>query len=385
MKKMLLFCLISILCFFKVTDVNAAYLQIGVDIPKNYVNVCEYTNEYKSGKSHDISILFDINTNQFVAYYMNVGTPPRPYSALFINDSPVEVVENSLNNSSTICPNYAYIDFYDGFNPDRDVCFDNDGKYCVGKDRGLLEFTQYGGTSQKTYDINDEVSSVLNGFDYEYEVPELEELDNFQAETLADDVKEAIDNYLINNLTLRNRSTTIKMTTVYSFIRNTEVYKNRLQSELEKANTKIDNYLNALSSAATTDEEKAQINRVKAKVNASFDSYISHISINTDIPLADSDSCEGYLGSVDDPNAPAYYLDKAFDIIKYLAIILLFVLSIVEYFKALTSGDQDAMKKATQKTIKRVIMAVIIFIAPILIEFILSVLGIVGYGTCGIG
>ena len=159
----------------------------------------------------------------------------------------------------------------------------------------------------------------------------------------------------------------------------------KYEDEIEELNTKIDNYLNALSSAATTDDEKAQINRVKAKVNASFDSYISHISINTDIPLADSDSCEGYLGSVDDPNAPAYYLDKAFDIIKYLAIILLFVLSIVEYFKALTSGDQDAMKKATQKTIKRVIMAVIIFIAPILIEFILSVLGIVGYGTCGIG
>ena len=385
MKKIWLFCIIGFMYFLNIIDVNAAYLQIGVDIPKNYVNVCEYTNEYKTGKNHDISILFDININQFVAYYMNIGTPSRPYSALFINDSPVEAVEISLNNSSTVCPEYAYIDFYDGFNPDRDVCFDNDGKYCVGKNRGLFEFTQYGGTSTKTYDINDEVSNVLNGFDYEYTVPELEDLNNFQAETLADDVKEAIDDYLMDNLTLKNRSTTIEMTTVYSFIRNTESYRNRLQSELERANTKIDNYLNALLSAATTDAEKAQINRVKANINASFDLYISHISINTDIPLADSDSCDGYLGSVDDPNAPAYYLDKAFDIIKYIAIILLFVLSIVEYFKALTSGDQDAMKKATQKTIKRIIIAVLIFVAPILIEFILSVLGIVGYGTCGIG
>lgn len=97
-------------------------------------------------------------------------------------------------------------------------------------------------------------------------------------------------------------------------------------------------------------------------------------------------SCDTLLGSIHNPKDPAYYLDFAFKIIKYLAIVLLFVYTIVEYSKAITSSNQDAIKKATQATIKRLIIAIIIFFLPILINFILSILGIVSTNaTCGIG
>ena len=72
----------------------------------------------------------------------------------------------------------------------------------------------------------------------------------------------------------------------------------------------------------------------------------------------------------------------AFNIIKYAAIILLFVFTITDFIKAIASSDDKAIKKALQNAIKRIIIAIIIFFLPILIEFVLSLLGI--YGDCGI-
>ena len=100
----------------------------------------------------------------------------------------------------------------------------------------------------------------------------------------------------------------------------------------------------------------------------------------------DANSCNSILGYIDDTNAPAYYLDFAFNIIKYAAIVILLVFTIIEYAKAVASSKDDAIKKATQNTIKRVIIAVIIFFLPYLIIFILNLLGIVSTNpTCGIG
>ncbi len=99
----------------------------------------------------------------------------------------------------------------------------------------------------------------------------------------------------------------------------------------------------------------------------------------------DVDECETLLGLATDPNAPAYWLNMAFQIIKYVAIVLLFVLTIVEFAKAIPSGKDDAIKKAAQNTIKRLIIAVLIFFLPELINFILELLGIVSDpSTCGI-
>ncbi len=93
--------------------------------------------------------------------------------------------------------------------------------------------------------------------------------------------------------------------------------------------------------------------------------------------------CNSYLGNPTVKGEPAYYLQFAFDLIKYAAIIMLFVFTIVDFIKA-TAGNQDEIKKATQKAIKRLIIAIIIFFLPILIKFLLTVLGAYSPSTCGI-
>lgn len=110
--------------------------------------------------------------------------------------------------------------------------------------------------------------------------------------------------------------------------------------------------------------------------------FKANININFDT----SKGCESYLGNPKDNinKPPAYYLQFTFDLIKYIAIVLLLVLTIVEYGKAVASSNQDAIKKATINTVKRLIIAAVIFMLPMLVEFLFKVLGIYSSTTCGI-
>ena len=88
-----------------------------------------------------------------------------------------------------------------------------------------------------------------------------------------------------------------------------------------------------------------------------------------------NETCEGFLGKKDDTTAPAYYLHLALLAIRYIAIILALVLSVMDFFKAIFSQDKDQLKKAALSAAKRAIYAVLIFFIPIVLEFILGLLG----------
>ena len=99
---------------------------------------------------------------------------------------------------------------------------------------------------------------------------------------------------------------------------------------------------------------------------------------NPEIDIGDfggNETCEGFLGSKTDKTAPAYYLHFVLVLIRYLAIVLALVLSIIDFFKAIFSQDKDMLKKAAMTAVKRVVFAVIIFFVPIILEFILGLLG----------
>ena len=71
---------------------------------------------------------------------------------------------------------------------------------------------------------------------------------------------------------------------------------------------------------------------------------------------------------------------------KYAAIVLLFVFTVVELAKSVADGKDETRKKATQNIIKRLIIAVVIFFLPLLINFILSLLGVVNMSeACAVG
>ena len=64
--------------------------------------------------------------------------------------------------------------------------------------------------------------------------------------------------------------------------------------------------------------------------------------------------------------------------IKYIALVLVIVLGTIDFIKAAGSGEPDAMKKAGQTFIKRVIAVIILFLLPMIVELILHLINLYG-------
>lgn len=95
--------------------------------------------------------------------------------------------------------------------------------------------------------------------------------------------------------------------------------------------------------------------------------------------------CDSLLGTRTDTSTPAYYVHTGFVWIKYIAIIILIVLSMKDFGFAIISKDEEAIKKATSSTIKRFIYCIIIFVLPVLIELIMGWANIVSDpSVCGL-
>lgn len=94
------------------------------------------------------------------------------------------------------------------------------------------------------------------------------------------------------------------------------------------------------------------------------------------------ETCQGFLGDPTNPNATAYWVQQVLNILRYVAIIVLIILSSIDFIKAIASGDADALKKATTTFGKRLIYCVLIFLTPTIVNFLLGFLGV--YSTCGL-
>lgn len=112
----------------------------------------------------------------------------------------------------------------------------------------------------------------------------------------------------------------------------------------------------------------------------SFKLNVSANIIDNIVPIK-VENCDTLLGDPTIPNHPAYWIQKGLDLIKYAAIVSLFLLSIIDFLKAIISNDKDAVKKAGVKSLKRFVYCTIIFFLPILINFVLEIFELTG--TCG--
>lgn len=69
--------------------------------------------------------------------------------------------------------------------------------------------------------------------------------------------------------------------------------------------------------------------------------------------------------------------------VKYIIPIVVIMLGILDFIKAIVADKEDEMKKAQQRFIKRLIAAALIFIIPVILEFVLNKMGFNAMG-CGI-
>lgn len=101
----------------------------------------------------------------------------------------------------------------------------------------------------------------------------------------------------------------------------------------------------------------------------------NNIGLVTSADIAEQ-SCTSLLGDPADKKtpSPAFLLTYAFKVIRYVAIVILVVMSMLDFIESTSSQDKDSVNKAISKTITRIILCVIIFLLPSLLEFILTLL-----------
>lgn len=113
--------------------------------------------------------------------------------------------------------------------------------------------------------------------------------------------------------------------------------------------------------------------------NNSNDNNGSNINFGNPVEV----SCDGIIGK-----ELLEFFNKIFRWIQILAPIYVIIIGAVEFAGAVLQDDKDAMKKATSKFIKRLLIAVALFFIPLILGWLLGVFNDItgaASSTCGIG
>lgn len=102
---------------------------------------------------------------------------------------------------------------------------------------------------------------------------------------------------------------------------------------------------------------------------------------NKDLSCTGGDSI---LGDPNDENSVAWLLDKILTYVTIVGMVLVVVLSSIDFLKVIAKGDDEAMAKATKKLALRLLFAALLFFVPTLTNALLDIFGLTSESTCGI-
>ena len=97
---------------------------------------------------------------------------------------------------------------------------------------------------------------------------------------------------------------------------------------------------------------------------------------------SDDGECEALFGDPEDEDSFAHLLQIAFTIMKFGGPLLCIIFSCMDFVKVVVSDDKDAMPKTIKRCLTRVVLALVLFFIPTVVNFVFPLLG--WYGTCGI-
>ena len=103
-------------------------------------------------------------------------------------------------------------------------------------------------------------------------------------------------------------------------------------------------------------------------------------------PVDNNGGCSTIFVSSDGSYTALYdFMQDLFSLIKIVAPALVIILSTIDYIKAITNSNADEMKKANGRTIKRLIIGLIIFFLPFILDILFELLGLYDLSRCNIG
>ena len=84
-------------------------------------------------------------------------------------------------------------------------------------------------------------------------------------------------------------------------------------------------------------------------------------------------------------NSLGEFVEELFNLMKWLGPVLSIVLSIIDFIKTYLTKDNSGIKKAIQRTIKRMIIGIIIMFLPYLLDLLFHLFGLYDITRCQIG
>ena len=122
-----------------------------------------------------------------------------------------------------------------------------------------------------------------------------------------------------------------------------------------------------------------KLNTYKSTKPSDYSKYQKNVSLKINTKnYKTKANCEGILG-----DETIDFLQKIFNIVKIVAPLLVLGLTIFEFAKAVISQDQDALKKAGNLFVKRLIIMIVLFFLPTIINLLLELLDN-SNGTCNV-
>lgn len=383
MRKKIMYIIILIALFISV-DVNAETLSECME-NGDCIKLCDYYYYEKDNgiAGQRVIIYYDYKNgiggtiNVDLIEHKTASTGKDKTTTYLINQKRIYSEEKMVSSQPLSCPNYVYVDL-EYFN---EICFANSTDYCYAN-----YGDKFGGTSELTYNYYNDINNFFNA-------------DILKKITCKNITLDFVKNDVINgysNSKLQGKS-------VPSFLLRDKTYNNLQAERVNKVTDFVNNCItNILNDNSLSENEKdkkvteyetmlTELGKNSDRLEKVIDDnqkYTGGAGGNSDaggnsIELSETD-CNSILG-VNEPGYPAYYIFTAFNIIKYLAILILIVFTIMDFLKAIISKDEDAINKSVTQFVKRFIIAIIIFLLPTLIELVMEWSGLVDdVAICGI-
>jgi len=147
------------------------------------------------------------------------------------------------------------------------------------------------------------------------------------------------------------------------------------EEKVEEGKQNVEKYCDKNSSSY--DEKKCAESKIVS--NATEDTASNIVTYNPKVDTQDfglsTITCETIFLDNGKYNSTYKLLNSVFKFIQYLGIVLASVLSIVDFIKVVPTQDKDVLKKATNKSLIRLMIAILLFFVPIILNLILQLIG----------
>ena len=354
--------------------------------------VCSYAVEKRdsAGEYYANLIYYDINEKKFYVETSIKGMygELKTSSPRFILGDAVDVLK-SLNR----CPRYSYIDF----KYSNEVCFDSDGTSCNSYTATNVEFSP----KENSKLIDDKVSEYKN---YDNTFTGSCDKDNKLVQQYG-----GFCRYI-------DSSSADYILVYYNDTSSTVVLYKGTSNEYYtiESGSSVENHFNAIEGLNSCPNEIYYIETTKRVIRNKHSVKTTSYSISTEKPSEESivngtttttESSTTYkLNQCTDdnevitkpekkgceliPSKIMEYINEAMSIIRIAVPALLVGLIIFDFASALFASSEEKMKKAQGKVIKRIIIAIVIFFVPTLINLVLNIVNDVwsnaNYEICGL-